>query len=304
MIRRTPVDTKINHERWLVSYADFITLLFAFFVVMYSVSQVSESKYRTLSETLQSAFGSAAESKPTAAAAAQPSLVSPQTLENTLRDSLSGLLASGEIRLWGNEDWVEISVDAQLLFTSGSAEPSPQARQIFARLAGVLAPFENAVAVSGHTDSVPIDNNRFSSNWALSAARAVAVVNLLAYDGIDPERLSATGYGEFQPVADNSTAQGRAKNRRVVLRVSRQRMQLESAPVEAITGLSSDPATAEATIPDGASAPEVISPAEPPAGEEATAENYRQNAPIQPRKLKNGGLLFTTDDNTPRPVED
>lgn len=279
MRRRSPIETKINHERWLVSYSDFITLLFAFFVVMYSVSQVSESKYRVLSETLQSAF-----KKPqTEPVLGTPNVATVQQLESELTEVLQGLLGDGVQSIRGNESWVEIEINANVLFDSASAEPSAEAKRIFSDVADVLAPADNAVAVSGHTDNIPIRNARYTSNWELSSARAVAVVNLLAYGGVRPERLSAIGYGEYQPIAKNTTAEGRAQNRRVVLRVARSQVAAPRAGAEEIVGVA----------PVLASEPAVADPIEEPSP--GTSVTVLQENAVAPIKLPNGGLLFTND---------
>lgn len=113
MIRRQPIETKINHERWLVSYADFITLLFAFFVVMYSVSQVNETKYRTLSETLGNAFSSSAKktNKNRSPDTTEAEVAPLKQIEQQLEQALSGVLATGEVTLNGNQNWVEIVIE-------------------------------------------------------------------------------------------------------------------------------------------------------------------------------------------------
>ena len=290
MIRRSRIETKINHERWLVSYSDFITLLFAFFVVMYSVSQVSESKYQMLSDTLEKTFSPTAQN-PAAKVVQQPNgvsnVVEPAMLADELEEAFSGQISSGGVTLSGNEDWVELAVNSELLFESGSARPGEEAVKIFSDLADILAPFDNAVAVSGHTDNVPISTSEFQNNWQLSSARAVSVVNLLAFSGVNPSRLSAIGHGEYRPIADNSTAEGRAANRRVVLRVARDivpqtPLAPEQAVISAEAGSANDQAGVE-TIPEAPQADDL-----PPDG------------PIKPIKLKNGGLLFTSDPDLPQ----
>jgi len=275
--RRASIETKINHERWLVSYADFITLLFAFFVVMYSVSQVNENKYRRLSHTLQAAFK---QDSVEVAESNLRELADLDELKQSFQQALASSALEGEIKIGGNEDWVELELNANVLFASGSAEPSDEARQVFSDVANILEPFENAVAVAGHTDNVPIRNARYENNWELSAARAVAVVNLLAYDGVDPKQLSAIGYGEFQPIADNSTEAGRASNRRVVLRVARERAELPQQGAEMVMS--------EAGVaPDEAETGNSETPSELPVEELESA--------IKPITLPNGGLLFTSD---------
>lgn len=301
MIRRRhrTAESKTGQDRWLVSYADFVTLLFGFFVVMYSVSQVSESKYRTLSETLSATFkghGSIPQGRdevtsPVAPTPAGSPLADPMDLAKTLKDALGGWIQTSEVAVTGTENWVQIDVSANLLFASASAEPSAQAREVFARLAGMLAPFDNEIEVAGHTDNLPIRTARFQSNWELSSARAAAVVELLTQGGVGPERLSAVGYGEFRPTADNQSEEGRARNRRVVLLVSRSAAVRDPiVPVGAAPGMlpgTLDPAPSEAE-------PEAATPAMPPLTLPAP-----QDPPVDPVRLKSGGLLFTTDPDAP-----
>lgn len=291
--RRVSLETKINHERWLVSYSDFITLLFAFFVVMYSVSQVNENKYRVLSDTLQAAFKPAQqpgqqEAQQDGQLQERQALISMNDLQSSLNEALLGLIASNAVIVSGNEDWVELEINANVLFDSGSATPSTEAKNIFSQVADVLAPYENAVAVAGHTDNIPIRNGRYQNNWELSSARAVSVVNLLAYDGVSPDRLSATGYGEFQPLADNATVEGRARNRRVVLRVARERRE---APTASATALMAESGTEQ--IPLQGSEQSQTSDVE--VVTTPVAEQVAPASEIQPIKLPNGGLLFTSD---------
>lgn len=294
MIRRDPIETKINHERWLVSYADFITLLFAFFVVMYSVSQVNEAKYKQLANTLTKTFAGAQtnttgnEQTEELYNAPEQNLGELSDLQQQLDTTLQGLVQQSRVSLSGNEDWVEIDINASLIFASGEAELSKEAQHIFSRIADVLGPYENAVEVSGHTDDVPISNAEFANNWELSSARAVAVVNWLAYNGIKPERLAAVGYGEYRPVADNATAEGKAANRRVVLRVARERAEQPKQQVQNV--LTGAEVSTEQQTPAQVETEEL-----PP--ENASIENTPK---IEPIKLENGGLLFTNDPDTPR----
>lgn len=107
------------------------------------------------------------------------------------------------------------------MFPSGDAIPNNQAFDIIEKVAKILAPYQNPVKVEGFTDNLPIQTAQYPTNWELSSARAASIVRMLAMDGVDPSRLAAVGYGEFQPVADNATAEGRGRNRRVVLVISR-----------------------------------------------------------------------------------
>lgn len=240
MARRRRHEEHENHERWLVSYADFITLLFAFFVVMYSISSINEGKYKILSETLTGVFSQPERSiKPIPVGDERPRTNEPdssmvdeasteqiaastlQNIADSIRDAFGGLLQSDQLKVRGNELWIEIELSSGLLFPSGDALPNDMAFEIIEKIAKILAPYGNPVHVEGFTDNQPIRTAQFPTNWELSAARAASIVRMLAMDGVDPSRMAAVGYGEFQPVADNATAEGRARNRRVVLVVSR-----------------------------------------------------------------------------------
>ena len=245
MARRRRERDEIGHERWVVSYADFITLLLAFFVVMYSVSSVNEGKYRVLSESLVGVFRGAEFSMDPIQVgdvprpfnqrdiglmdelpAAGTGPLDPESEElRAVRDDakkhFQELIADGELSISSNKLWVEIEIGSGLLFPSGSATPVAAADEILEALAILLRPYPNPVHVEGFTDDRPIDNGPFPSNWELSAARAAAVVRVLAHYGVAPGRLAAVGYAEFQPKVSNRTARGRRINRRVKIIVSR-----------------------------------------------------------------------------------
>src|SRR5690606_22696385 len=244
-----------NHERWLVSYADFITLLFAFFVVMYSISQVNESKYRVLSNTLTDVFaqqpavemnpiqvGDVARSNPDAlielqstavrAPVPQSSEIDPNEAEAELPDqlqeisdkiqtALGDLIQKELVTIKGNEEWLEITLQDSMLFGSGEAAVTESAYGLLAQIAAILREQDNPVRVEGYTDNVPIRTPRFASNWELSSARAAAVVKVLIGKGLNPEMLVPAGYGKYQAVAPIGTPAGRAKNPRVVLMVAK-----------------------------------------------------------------------------------
>lgn len=220
-----------NHERWLVSYADFITLLFALFVVMYAISSVNEGKYRVLSETLRDNFRSeprviSAAPRPVAARPGVPE-VSPEragpdrlnVVAERLRSALGALLDQGQVTLERTDRGVELSINSRLLFATGSSALAPTYQSVLEDIARVLAATDHRIDVEGFTDDRPISTRRFPSNWELSAARAAAVVRSLAGNGIDPASMAAVGYGPHHPIADNDDPAGRARNRRVVLLV-------------------------------------------------------------------------------------
>ncbi|PCK10066.1 MAG: Fis family transcriptional regulator [Alteromonadaceae bacterium] len=301
MIRREPIKSSISHERWLVSYADFITLLFAFFVVMYSVSQVNEQKYKVLSDTLSQVFapsGIKNTSVPGDTNAANTNTVDIEQFAQQLQSVLAPLLDQQLVDIDLREQWVDISLPSQILFESGSAKIQRDARSLFSQLADLLAPIDNAIGVHGHTDDVAISTSQFADNWALSSARAVSIVSLLAYQGVNPRQLTAVAWGEYQPVADNATAEGRARNRRVVLRISRQMVPMSEqetigpAPEPASVGNAGSVA-AEMQAPTTSVAP--ITPLEAP----GRIDNSSPSA-LKPLKLQGGGLLFTSDPDLPR----
>lgn len=244
--RRREEPEEYGHERWLVSYADFITLLFAFFVVMYAVSSINEGKYRVLSETLNSVFADSSRNPnlPSAAAALpaseplpiappipEPIPISPVRatsdpgegqlgrLRRLLSISLETYLKSGQVEIGGDGDRIEVRIKSKLLFGSGSTQLNRAAMAALRDVARILVPLPNAIQVEGHTDNVPISTRQFPSNWELSAARAASVVHFMTRLGIDAERLAAVGYGEHRPLASNATESGRTRNRRVTLAI-------------------------------------------------------------------------------------
>nr|WP_233475078.1 flagellar motor protein MotD [Pseudomonas carnis] len=242
--RRREPEEHVNHERWLVSYADFITLLFAFFVVMYSISSINEGKYKIISQALVGVFNDAERAlKPIPIGEERPKTVTPaKPLVNDSEETAAGiqgtsdplksiaddisaafgdLISSNQMTVRGNELWVEIELNSSLLFASADALPSDQAFTIIDKVAAILKPFENPIHVEGFTDNFPISTAQYPTNWELSSARASSIVRMLAMQGVNPQRLASVGYGEFQPVANNATVEGRARNRRVVLVVSR-----------------------------------------------------------------------------------
>ena len=256
MARKKRQEEHENHERWLVSYADFITLLFAFFVVMYSVSSVNEGKYRVLSDSIVAAFRDPARSldpiqvgelmrtpvpvqdsmqreklliqpidlpfkpirrtEPESPDAGELDQASKE-LADSIEQAMADLVDDGLIQVRRDKRWIEVEIKTSILFPSGSAGLAPGAEPVLSRLAEKLRPLDNIIHVEGFTDNVPIRTSAFPSNWELSAARAASVVHLFTRMGVDPRRMAAIGYGEYRPVADNATPEGRARNRRVVL---------------------------------------------------------------------------------------
>jgi chemotaxis protein MotB len=232
MARKRYDEESDNHERWLVSYADFITLLFAFFVVMYALSSINESKYRVLSNSLLNAFGKVPlASKPAEMlppppppsmaprSRANPALLRErEQLTSVARDILrvlAPLVAQGKVRVTQTSRGVNVEINASVLFAPGDASLSSESREALKAVAAVLEKDDHAIQVEGHTDSVPIQNTLFPSNWELSAVRASTVVRLFIDGGIDENRLTAVGHGHTRPVGPNDSAEGRLRNRRV-----------------------------------------------------------------------------------------
>ncbi|MGH8853453.1 MAG: flagellar motor protein MotD [Telluria sp.] len=225
-----------NHERWLISYADFITLLFAFFVVMYAISIVNEGKYAVLSEALGDAFGGRSPA-PQAATTVTPALPLShivnrkrieaarrerermQVLARDLSATLLPLVKSGQVRVTQNARGISIEINASVLFDQGEVVLQQEAREVLGEVAGLLKNDPHRIEVEGHTDDLPIANLQFASNWELSAVRATSVVRLFIEGGVADARLSAIGYGSTRPVAPNDTPLNQARNRRVAVMI-------------------------------------------------------------------------------------
>ena len=240
MARKKYEEEHESHDRWLVSYADFITLLFAFFVVMYALSSINEGKYRVLANSLVNAFGHAptapllkSDSQP--AAPLRPRVLpqpKPRTSEALRRERehltgiardilkvLAPLIDQGKVRVTQTTLGVSVEINASVLFAQGDARLSNESSQALKAVAAVLKNDEHAIRVEGHTDSVPIRTVFFPSNWELSAMRAGSVVRLFVENGIAEARLTAVGHGSTQPVGPNDTAEGRQRNRRVTIMI-------------------------------------------------------------------------------------
>ena len=240
MARKKYEEEPDHHERWLVSYADFMTLLFAFFVVMYTVSSVNEGKYRILSGALGSAFGKTPVVIPPIAPERSPNLILPlptmsrqrandavlrrekEQLTNIARDILdvlAPLVQQGKVRVTQNSRGVSVEINASVLFAPGEAKLTAESSQALTAVARVIKADTHAIQVEGHTDNLPISNALFPSNWELSAVRASSVVRLFVDEHIDEARLVAVGHGSNLPVQPNTTAEGRQRNRRVELMI-------------------------------------------------------------------------------------
>ena len=228
--RRAP---RVGADRWLVSYADFTTLLLAFFMALYTVSDVNEAKLAAAASSLRAAFNSQEPGTwgppsggpndtvlPEPAASKVGALPAPRTdaiaqVRERIEQELAGAITAGHLEIGADDRGLVLSLPESATFPVASADVTSTAQAVIDRVATTLEPLDVAVRIEGHTDDTPIRTARYSSNWELSTARASAVVARFIEQRVDPRRLSAAGYGEFHPRASNDRADGRASNRRV-----------------------------------------------------------------------------------------
>jgi chemotaxis protein MotB len=255
MARKKKHEEHMNHEAWAIPYGDLVTLLFALFTVMYAMSSVNEGKFRVLSDAMIAAFNGAPKSMrplnmgepepgkggekplvgitPTALIKIKGQEESPHPIapvrtdiqgslirmEREVQEAMRALIDAKLITVKRESMWLEIEINTDILFPSGSGAFSSSAEVVLDKLAEVLKPFPNPIRVEGHTDDRPIHTGAFPSNWELSAARAASVVHQFTKQGIDPLRLEIVGFGEFHPRQPNASAEGRNANRRVAVLV-------------------------------------------------------------------------------------
>jgi chemotaxis protein MotB len=249
-----------NVDRWLVSYADYMTLLFALFVVLYAMAMVDEEPYETATESIGKVFqannklpknrghgddildvNSSKTNKRLYGNGildvAGPELFDGEktlsnvsdsqvgtnltSLEKELHTALYELIESGFAQLQIDGDWLEIELNSGMLFPSGSSSATNNATTILAVIYDVIGSSSNFIRIRGYTDNQPINTEIFSSNWELSVFRATAILRVLEDLSLDPARMAIEGYGQYYPREDNKTAQGRAQNRRVVIAISK-----------------------------------------------------------------------------------
>jgi chemotaxis protein MotB len=298
-----------NVHRWLVSYADYMTLLFALFVVLYAMAMVNEKPFETITESVGRVFQANNEQPKNRGHGddilnvntsktnkrlygngildiAGPQLLDGEqslsnishsqvgtnltSLEEELHAALYELVESGYAQLQVDGDWLEIELNSGLLFPSGSSSTTNSATNILAVIYEVLDEVTNFVRVRGYTDNQAINTEIFSSNWELSVYRATSVLRVLDNLGMNPARMAIEGYGQYYPSADNATAQGRAKNRKVVVAISKyglEKSNLLYAPTISVKDVK--PIT------------KIIEPAE-------------QGDEIKIIRLENGGIRITT----------
>lgn len=251
MARKKKHEEHENHERWLVSYADFITLLFAFFVVMYAISSINEGKYRVLSDSIVEAFKNTPTSEkviyiqnplPQGATDSKtpiPQIIpmnkppAPQPVETEKiqrRENMKSvatdilkvmdqLVKNGQVKVTESNRGISIEINASLLFDTAKADLHAESIQVLNAVAKVLATDTHQIQVEGHTDNLPMHSPVFPSNWELSTARASSVIRLFSDNGVASDRMVAIGYADNRPMDSNETPDGRARNRRVTVMI-------------------------------------------------------------------------------------
>jgi chemotaxis protein MotB len=248
MLRRNKHVEHENHERWLVSYADFITLLFAFFVVMFASSQTDKSRAKQISEAVEKALengknvnmrpavakilggtiddvgiGNAQMRGPGGAQRSTKETSPPEIVEltaslKTLSAELENEIKQGKVEISMTPRGLVVSLKQAAFFPSGTDRLDPDSLPTIAKLANALKQVPNSIRIEGHTDAIPIHTERFHSNWELSATRAIAMMDVLAQQfDIPHARMAIVGYADTAPISPNDTEEHRARNRRVDL---------------------------------------------------------------------------------------
>ena len=247
-------------DRWLVSYADYMTLLFALFVVLYAMALVNEKPFESLTQSIgrvfqaedelpknkghgddilpvndsrteKRLFGNGlleekgpelTEGDPVLSNVADKEVgTNLESIEQDLNTALYEIIESGYAQLQSDGEWLEIELNSALLFPSGSSSPTNNAETVLTAINSILDGVTNFIRVRGYTDNQPINNEIFASNWELSVYRATAILRIMENQQIDPARMAIEGYGQYYPSADNETAEGRAQNRKVVIAISK-----------------------------------------------------------------------------------
>ncbi len=210
-MRRRDEDEPENLDRWLISYADFITLMFTFFAALYALSSVDKAKMAEFSGSLNQTFKVI--EKPIAQADTQKNVL----MENITKvtSDIKGITVKNEPR------GVVVTFADAVLYASGSAELKPEIYAVLEKLSKLLSTVPGNIHIEGHTDNVPVSSSKYSSNWELSTARAASMLHFFIEKGIDPTKYSIAGYAEFRPLESNATEEGRQKNRRVEIVITK-----------------------------------------------------------------------------------
>ena len=235
-----PMDDGGEDAGWIVTFSDLMSLLLTFFILLFSFASIEEQKFKKLLESLRDAFG--VQQVPEAGTREGLEMIKSDVEEQVMAvDELGGLVQKemqeiqsqveefvmknrlqGKVEVRTGDRGAVIVISDVVIFPVGEAEFNPEAYPILEKMAELLKQFPYKVRVEGHTDNVPIQTNRYPSNWELSTARAARIVRYFISKGIDPNRLSAEGFAHYRPIADNSTLEGRAKNRRVEIVYTRE----------------------------------------------------------------------------------
>ena len=228
--KRPRKEDRENLDRWLVSYADFITLLFAFFVMLYAVTSMNKGKFRVLSNALEETLN---HQKPVSAPAFQipkdmmpmPGKAAPQVrgaLFHTIETLVERSSQRGDMKVIPTPQGTILRIQSRFLFRSGHASLRQRAMRVLRKIAHVLSKTPRRVHIRGYTDNMPIRTDRYPNNWALSGMRAVNVlVALVRMGGVRPEEGEAVGFGKTRPIASNLTQEGREANRRVEIFIAK-----------------------------------------------------------------------------------
>ena len=218
MRRRGKKEEPENADRWVVSYADFITLLFAFFTTLYAISHVDAGKLARFTGSVKSAFkvAGAVTAETSVIEGIKPVNYADIGLEKDIQAEFRKFDIIEGVAIIRDQRGVVISIGESFLFDSGSAEIRREARPLLATIAALIKKYPRAILIEGHTDNIPLRGSRYASNLELASARASRTFAFLSEEeAVRPERMSAAGYGEYRPVASNATLEGRARNRRV-----------------------------------------------------------------------------------------
>lgn len=242
-VHKEVTDEKPNLDRYLITYSDLITLLLGLFVILYAASQVDEGKYKQFADAFTQYF------KPASVQGASPNrglynnpkqsipepifphenLKSIDEIKKETEKSLGKYIEKGLLSVTSTENGIIVTLPEKLLFQSGSADIQTEGRTVLDSLTGILAGINKMITIDGHTDSKPIKTFRFESNWHLSVARALNVGYNMISKGLPEENVIIRGFGAQQPVAENSSNDGRAKNRRVDITITDPNMKREQA---------------------------------------------------------------------------
>ncbi|HVA65339.1 MAG TPA: OmpA family protein [Elusimicrobiota bacterium] len=224
--RKEDLESQLNRSAlWAVTYGDLMSYLMIFFLIMFSMglgkvggSTNATRQYMEAMMKIQKVFGGASNSEMYQRVLQRGN---EESVANEIRKSLGQSVLSKETQVVINDQMIRLTLASGVLFGSGSAVLTSQAKSALAQVAKELARIPNDIVVEGHTDNVPIHSQRYNSNWELSMARAYTVIVFFQAQGITPKRLAGIGYGQYRPVADNATAAGRAKNRRIEIDIMR-----------------------------------------------------------------------------------